>query len=360
MAPTPTGRGYWLVASDGGVFTFGDAHFYGSTGGLNLVRPIVGMAPTPTGRGYWLVASDGGIFTFGDAHFYGSIGGKPLAQPIVGMARSYRGHGYWMVASDGGIFTFGDARFYGSAATRHLSHPVVGMARTPDGRGYWIATRNGGVYAYGGAHTYGSATNAMAGQAAVAIVASPAKTGYWLATQWGGVNAATSSGVKMDPNLTPRAPAPSHETLIANELVKRINVERAARHLHPLSVDPLLTLSAASWAHFLASSNRFEHQDLYALLQRGGWQEDGENIAITAGPGAVDAGTAHHVLMQSQVHRTALLDPNQRLVGVGAACFNGSLLVVEDFATPFGVPIKSFPVPPLDPIASSDQGGASC
>jgi hypothetical protein len=32
----------------------------------------VGMAATPTGKGYWLVAADGGIFTFGDAVFAGS------------------------------------------------------------------------------------------------------------------------------------------------------------------------------------------------------------------------------------------------------------------------------------------------
>jgi hypothetical protein len=71
MAATPTGLGYWLVASDGGVFCFGDAHFLGSTGNLRLNRPVVGMAATPTGLGYWLVASDGGIFTF-DTSFFGS------------------------------------------------------------------------------------------------------------------------------------------------------------------------------------------------------------------------------------------------------------------------------------------------
>ena len=41
--------------------------FYGSTGAIHLNQPIVGMAATPDGGGYWLVASDGGIFTFGDA-----------------------------------------------------------------------------------------------------------------------------------------------------------------------------------------------------------------------------------------------------------------------------------------------------
>jgi hypothetical protein len=46
------------------------------------------MAATPDGKGYWLVARDGGIFAHGDAGFYGSQGGTPLNQPIVGMAAS--------------------------------------------------------------------------------------------------------------------------------------------------------------------------------------------------------------------------------------------------------------------------------
>ena len=44
------------------------------------------MATTPAGNGYWLVASDGGIFTFGDANFYGSMGGHVIDKPIVGMS----------------------------------------------------------------------------------------------------------------------------------------------------------------------------------------------------------------------------------------------------------------------------------
>jgi N-acetylmuramoyl-L-alanine amidase len=97
LAATPDGQGYWLVASDGGIFTFGDAGFYGSTGALTLNRPIVGLAATPDGQGYWLVASDGGIFTFGDAGFFGAEGGAQLAAPAVGMAATPTGNGYWLV-----------------------------------------------------------------------------------------------------------------------------------------------------------------------------------------------------------------------------------------------------------------------
>ena len=35
-------KGYWLVGSDGGVFSFGDASYYGSTGAMTLNKPIVG------------------------------------------------------------------------------------------------------------------------------------------------------------------------------------------------------------------------------------------------------------------------------------------------------------------------------
>ena len=55
------------MASDGGVYSFGDARFMGSTGGMHLNAPVVGHASTPDGGGYWLVASDGGVYSFGDA-----------------------------------------------------------------------------------------------------------------------------------------------------------------------------------------------------------------------------------------------------------------------------------------------------
>jgi hypothetical protein len=75
------------VASDGGIFSFGDARFLGSTGALVLNKPIVGMAATPDGRGYWLVASDGGIFSFGDASFKGSAGALALDGTAVSLSR---------------------------------------------------------------------------------------------------------------------------------------------------------------------------------------------------------------------------------------------------------------------------------
>ena len=55
---------------------FGSAVNYGAAPG-NLVKPVVAMASTSDGKGYWMVASDGGVFAFGDAGYHGSMGGKP-------------------------------------------------------------------------------------------------------------------------------------------------------------------------------------------------------------------------------------------------------------------------------------------
>ncbi len=186
----PKGQGYWLVASDGGIFSFADAGFHGSTGNIKLNQPIVGMTPTPSGRGYWMVARDGGIFSFGDAAFHGSTGNIKLNQPIVGMAATPSGSGYWLVAADGGVFAF-DAPSLGSAAgrsrargggdgadrqrrratgsspptgrsstsatpptsERSASWPSPSSARPPRraAHGLWLVARDGGIFAFGDA-----------------------------------------------------------------------------------------------------------------------------------------------------------------------------------------------------------------
>ncbi len=183
-------HGYWLVGSDGGIFSFGSAQFHGSTGALRLQRPVVGITPTANRGGYWLVASDGGIFAFGDAGYYGSVPGSGLSPagsgaprslnaPIVGMVPSSDGGGYFMVASDGGIFAFGDARFEGSC-------PGIGGCRgaavavVPDatGNGYWVVTSVGAVYTFGDATNYG-----QPGQQASAVTSATATAnggGYWI------------------------------------------------------------------------------------------------------------------------------------------------------------------------------------
>ena len=182
-----SGNGYWLVAADGGVFSFGDARFYGSTGAIHLAAPVVGMAATPDGAGYWLVAADGGVFSFGDARFEGSTGAIHLAAPVVGMAATPDGAGYWLVASDGGVFSFGDARFEGSEGGAHLPGSIVGMAAAPDGGGYWLAGADGSVYSFGDAPARGGAAGGGLVAPVVGIAPTATGLGYWLVAADGGV-----------------------------------------------------------------------------------------------------------------------------------------------------------------------------
>jgi hypothetical protein len=187
----PRPHGYWLVGSDGGVFSFGAAQFYGSTGSLVLQRPVVGIVATKDDAGYWLDASDGGVFSYGDAasRFYGSLPGlglhpagsglpHSLDAPVVGMVPSNDDGGYFMVASDGGVFAFGDARFSGSCPGLAGGCAGAAVAVMPDhsGNGYWLVTKTGNVYGFGdapylGAPGMGTVTSA---------VATPDGQGYWI------------------------------------------------------------------------------------------------------------------------------------------------------------------------------------
>jgi hypothetical protein len=186
MASDPATGGYWLVASDGGVFSF-HAPFFGSTGGIRLNQPVVGMVATPDGRGYWLVAKDGGVFSFGDAHFYGSTGDIHLTQPVVGMAVASGGDGYWLVASDGGVFTFGPgATFHGSTSDVRLAEPVVGMATDAATGGYRLVAADGGVFTFD-APFYGSTGSLGLVQSVVGLAADPATGGYWVVADNGSV-----------------------------------------------------------------------------------------------------------------------------------------------------------------------------
>ena len=192
------GSGYWLVASDGGVFAYGTAGFFGSTGNIALNQPIIGMAQTPDDRGYWLVAADGGVFSFGDAAFYGSTGNIVLNQPIVGATSTPDGHGYWLVARDGGVFSFGDTAFYGSTGNIVLRQPIVGISRTTDSHGYWLVARDGGVFAFGDARFYGSAAGTAA-EPVQEIVPASGGAGYWIVQQNGTAQAFGSATGKTLP-----------------------------------------------------------------------------------------------------------------------------------------------------------------
>jgi hypothetical protein len=196
-SPAPS-HGYWLVGSDGGIFTFGSAQFYGSTGNLKLNRPVVGITVTSDKGGYWLDASDGGIFAFGDAAFYGSIPGlgispagsgaqKELNAPVVGMVPSFDDGGYFMVGADGGVFAFGDAKFEGSCpGIGGCSGVAVAVMPDATGNGYWVVTATGHVYAFGDAPNFGAP--GPQGSPVTSAVRTPDGGGYWILLADGAVD----------------------------------------------------------------------------------------------------------------------------------------------------------------------------
>ncbi|MEM9035876.1 MAG: hypothetical protein AAGD18_14870, partial [Actinomycetota bacterium] len=106
------------------------APFLGSMGATTLNQPVVGIAATPTGNGYWLVASDGGVFAFGDAPFLGADvdGGVP----VVDLAPS-PGGGYWVALADGTVRAAGDA-----AAADGATPTGATVAIVPASAGYWL------------------------------------------------------------------------------------------------------------------------------------------------------------------------------------------------------------------------------
>ena len=199
IVPTKDDGGYWLDASDGGVFSFGDTTFYGSIPGLglhpagsgfpnSLNAPIVGMVPSNDDGGYFMVASDGGVFAFGDAKFEGScpgIGGCSGA--AVAVMPDASGNGYWLVTRTGNVYAFGDASNYGGPGPQTV--PVTSAVRTPDGGGYWILFGNGAIADYGDAGNYGQAAGAFGGlNPAAAIFATSDGGGYWIASAIGTVD----------------------------------------------------------------------------------------------------------------------------------------------------------------------------
>ena len=247
--------GYWFVSICGAgatagpqvtaTYAFGNAPVPGPSVTSNV--PLVGAAATPDGGGYWEVASDGGIFSFGDAAFHGSMGGQPAQRAHRGHGgharrrrllgggvrrrhlllrrrrlprldgrppaqRAHRGHGGHarrrrllgggvrrrhlllrrrrLPRLDGRPPAQRTHRGHGGHARRRaatgrwrptaasspsatppstarwaaspLNQPIVGMAATPDGGGYWEVASDGGIFSFG-APFYGSRGGRRAG-----------------------------------------------------------------------------------------------------------------------------------------------------------------------------------------------------
>jgi hypothetical protein len=206
LSTTKTGLGYTILGADGGIFTFGDAAFHGSVPGLNLPVRVsaLDLRPTNTGNGYWVLGADGGVFSFGDAEFYGSLPGIGVVNKAIRLVPTPTGKGYWILGKDGGVFSFGDASFYGSVPGLGIDNAaVVAMAAPPTPKtianptttsatsrpaGYWVLAADGGVFAFG-APFYGSLPGTGLCQPPKGVQLAPSATGkgYWMVAENGSV-----------------------------------------------------------------------------------------------------------------------------------------------------------------------------
>jgi len=210
LTPTP---GYWLVGTDGGVFSF-NAPFFGSSasqcananGSIGTIFCATAIASTPDGGGYTIVTPFGFggpeaiAPQFGDAtgnqmcasHFNASGGPQNpqlIGFPWFGVASTPSGHGFWLLGAFGDVATCGDALYFGApGASGSVSiAEAIGIVATPDGNGYWVAASDGGVFAYGDAGFYGSMGGKSLNAPVVGIAATADGKGYWLVASDGGI-----------------------------------------------------------------------------------------------------------------------------------------------------------------------------
>jgi hypothetical protein len=150
LEPTVSGQGYWVVDSAGRVSTHGDAFALGNVepGRLVAGETVTSLSATPSGRGYWIFTTKGRTLAFGDARHFGDLAAQKLNGPVLDSIPTPSGQGYYMVASDGGIFAFGDARFFGSMGGKTLNAPVQSLVPDVDGVGYWLVAADGGVFSF--------------------------------------------------------------------------------------------------------------------------------------------------------------------------------------------------------------------
>ncbi len=213
IAGAGSNDGYWMAASDGGVFTQGNTSFLGSMGGQSLAAPVDGIVSEPAGSGYWLVSEDGGVFAFGSAKYYG--GTPALAngnfnpalkgtvfddgEIIVALIPTRDGGGYYLVSNYGRVWAYGDAANSGcgglvipgcdgSQPTWNGSDEpyIISATYDPSNNGFWLVSMFGNIYAYQGAPYEGGSPNVAN---IVGMASSSTGNGYWLVGSDGGVYA---------------------------------------------------------------------------------------------------------------------------------------------------------------------------
>ena len=153
----------------------------------------------------------------------------------------------------------------------------------------------------------------------------------------------------------------STEQAISQDLMTRLNQERAGRGLPPLAYDAGLTARSFDWSRTMPSlavpATHLHHSELAPLLGR--FSAAAENIAWTNGG---TSGLISFSWMNSDLHRLNMLAPNVDVVGIAVYCAGHQMWVTETFgrSQSAGGDPGFGGVPPLSPIIDPGTDGPSC
>lgn len=100
--------GRLLLGADGGVFAYGTGFFNSLPGigvHLDLTKTYAcSILPTAGNKGYWVLTTDGAVFTFGDAQFRGTFAKDLPLHAAVGLIGD-PAVGYKAIRDDGALLT---------------------------------------------------------------------------------------------------------------------------------------------------------------------------------------------------------------------------------------------------------------
>jgi uncharacterized protein YkwD len=154
------------------------------------------------------------------------------------------------------------------------------------------------------------------------------------------------------------------EQRMARDIFDRVNAEREARGVQPVTWNEDLAAIARSWSEEMASRGQLEHQDVREILQGdelSGFTSVGENVFESTGP--VPAGAIHAGWMRSDSHRGNVVNPGWNRLGVGVVCADdGSVWATQEFGRTVDadLPPVSQETPPQEPIVRPEAEGPSC
>ena len=175
--------GYNILTDAGGLYSFGDARYYGNLLDHGFPGPAVGLAETANGSGYNILTGSGALYSFGNAEYFGNLLDHGYPGPASAIASTPSGSGYSILTAAGGLYTFGNAPYFGNLLDRGYPGHAAGLAFTPTGGGYWILTREGAIYSFGDAGYYGNLLDHGYPGVAASLVAS--SRGYGILTTSG-------------------------------------------------------------------------------------------------------------------------------------------------------------------------------